>query len=76
MQSTHEEQSVKKRRCIQRGVECHWVGNGSPVRTLFAYPHLGSILSSFLLFDYAGPMECSPTEERLADGDKKNLAST
>jgi redox-sensitive bicupin YhaK (pirin superfamily) len=55
---------TKKLRCIQRSADRHWVGNGFPVRTLFAYPNLGSVLSPFLLFDYAGPMEFSPTDER------------
>ena len=45
--------SVKKLRCIQRSADRHWVGNGFPVRTLFAYPNLGPVLSPFLLLDYA-----------------------
>ncbi|MGH7472278.1 MAG: pirin family protein, partial [Longimicrobiales bacterium] len=56
MQPTNEAQSVKKLRGIQRSVDRHWVGDGFPVRTLFAYPNLGSVLSPFLLLDYAGPM--------------------
>src|SRR5215470_3324052 len=64
MQPTNEVKSVKKLRGIQRSVDQHWVGDGFPVRTLFAYPNLGTILSPFLLLDYAGPMEFSPTEER------------
>lgn len=69
MQTTNKEKSVKKLRCIQRSVDHHWVGNGFPVRTLFAYPNLGSVLSPFLLFDYAGPMEFPPTDERLGVGE-------
>lgn len=69
MQPTNEEQAVKKLRCIQRSVDRHWVGNGFPVRTLFAYPNLGSVLSPFLLLDYAGPMEFSPTDERRGVGE-------
>ena len=61
--------SVKKLRCIQRSVDRHWVGNGFPVRTLFAYPNLGAVLSPFLLLDYAGPREFPPTEERLGVGE-------
>ena len=57
-------QPIKKLRNIQRSVDRHWVGNGFPVRTLFAYPSLGPVLSPFLLLDYAGPMEFSPTHER------------
>jgi quercetin 2,3-dioxygenase len=59
----------KKLRCIQRSVDRHWVGNGFPVRTLFAYPNLGPVLSPFLLLDYAGPMEFAPTNERRGVGE-------
>ncbi|MGH8651277.1 MAG: pirin family protein [Gammaproteobacteria bacterium] len=69
MQSANETKSVKKLRCIQRSVDRHWVGNGFPVRTLFSYPNLGSVLSPFLLLDYAGPMEFPPTNERLGVGE-------
>ena len=69
MKPTNEEQSVKKLRCIQRSVDRHWVGNGFPVRTLFAYPNLGPVLSPFLLLDYAGPMEFLPTDERCGVGE-------
>jgi hypothetical protein len=50
-------------------VDRHWVGNGFPVRTLFAYPNLGSVLSPFLLLDYAGPTEFTPTTERRGVGE-------
>ena len=60
---------TKKLRCIQRSADRHWVGNGFPVRTLFAYPNLGSVLTPFLLFDYAGPMEFSSTTERRGVGE-------
>ena len=69
MPPINETKSVKKLRCIQRSVDRHWVGNGFPVRTLFAYPNLGPVLSPFLLLDYAGPMEFPPTEERLGVGE-------
>lgn len=68
MQPTNEGKSLKKLRCIQRSADRHWVGNGFPVRTLFAYPNLGSVLSPFLLLDYAGPMEFAPTNERRGVG--------
>jgi redox-sensitive bicupin YhaK (pirin superfamily) len=69
MQSMKKEKSFKKLRCIQRSVDRHWVGDGFPVRTLFAYPNLGSVLSPFLLFDYAGPMEFPSTHKRLGVGE-------
>ena len=61
MAQASEKPPVKKLRCIQRSVDRHWVGNGFPVRTLFAYPNLGPVLSPFLLLDYAGPREFPPT---------------
>ncbi len=70
MASANEEKSPQKKlRCIQRSVDRHWVGNGFPVRTLFSYPNLGSVLSPFLLLDYAGPMEFTPTTERRGVGE-------
>lgn len=69
MQQTTKERSTKKLRHIQRSADSHWVGDGFPVRTLFAYPNLGSALSPFLLFDYAGPMEFAPTDKRLGVGE-------
>lgn len=38
----------------------HWVGDGFPVRSLFAYPVHGKALSPFLLLDYAGPADFNP----------------
>lgn len=69
MQSTNQEKSVKKLRSIQRSAGSHWVGNGFPVRSLFAYPNLGPELSPFLLLDYAGPKEFPSTNERLGVGE-------
>ena len=40
----------------------HWVGNGFPVRSVFAYHDLGQQLSPFLLLDHAGPHEFAPAE--------------
>jgi len=64
MQPTTEAKAMKKLRGIQRSVDRHWVGNGFHVQTLFAYPNLGSVLSPFLLLDYAAPRAFSPTDER------------
>jgi hypothetical protein len=41
MASTTSDNQPKKLRCIQRSADPHWVGDGFPVRTLFAYPNLG-----------------------------------
>jgi hypothetical protein len=69
MATQSKEKSTKTLRCIQRSVDRHWVGNGFPVRTLFAYPNLGPVLSPFLLLDYAGPVEFAPTTERRGVGE-------
>jgi redox-sensitive bicupin YhaK (pirin superfamily) len=65
----NEASPVKKLRCIQRSPDRHWVGDGFPVRTLFAYPALGLVLTPFLLLDYAGPAEFSPTTQRRGVGE-------
>ncbi|MFQ3787200.1 pirin family protein [Halomonas sp. A29] len=40
----------------------HWVGDGFPVRSLFAYDRLGADhLSPFLLLDHAGPYDFPPS---------------
>src|SRR5450631_85891 len=39
----------------------HWVGDGFPVRSLFSYDSHGENLSPFLLLDYAGPAQFTPT---------------
>lgn len=69
MQPTGTGKSVKKLHDIRRGARSHWVGNGFPVRTLFAYPERGAELSPFLLLDYAGPVKFPPTGERLGVGE-------
>ncbi|MBK6618288.1 MAG: pirin family protein [Nitrosomonas sp.] len=69
MQIIKSDASVKKLLRIQRNTDQHWVGDGFPVRTLFSYPALGPMISPFLLFDYAGPMEFSPTEQRHGVGE-------
>jgi quercetin 2,3-dioxygenase len=69
MPLTDQEKSLKKLRCIQRSADRHWVGDGFPVRTLLAYPNLGSAISPFLLLDYAGPMNFPPSDARRGVGE-------
>lgn len=69
MLTIEPETSSKKLLRIQRNTNQHWVGDGFPVRTLFSYSALGPMISPFLLFDYAGPMEFSPTEQRRGVGE-------
>lgn len=47
---------------IHRAGPQHWVGDGFPVRSVFAYDGLGRELSPFLLLDHAGPARFSPTD--------------
>jgi quercetin 2,3-dioxygenase len=63
------ERPAKKLRCIQRSADRHWVGDGFPVRTLFAYPNLGPVTDPFLLLDYAGPAEFPATTARRGVGE-------
>ncbi len=46
----------------------HWVGDGFPVRSLFSYNSLGAHISPFLLLDYAGPHNFTPTTARRGVG--------
>lgn len=47
----------------------HWVGDGFPVRSLFSYQSLGAKnISPFLLLDYAGPADFTPTKGRRGVG--------
>lgn len=46
----------------------HWVGDGFPVRTLFSHHTMGRHLSPFLMLDYAGPKNFSPTTRRQGVG--------
>lgn len=41
----------------------HWVGDGFPVRSLFSHASHGDHVSPFLLLDYAGPAEFTPTDK-------------
>lgn len=55
---------------IIRNSRGHWVGDGFPVRNLLAYNNgLDELQSPFLLLDYAGPYEFSPTTKKLGVGE-------
>ncbi|HNH51715.1 MAG TPA: pirin family protein, partial [Nitrosomonas sp.] len=69
MQIIQSEASIKKLLRIQCNAHQHWVGDGFPVRTLFSYSALGPMISPFLLFDYAGPMEFQATTQRRGIGE-------
>ncbi|HDM8081122.1 TPA: pirin family protein [Yersinia enterocolitica] len=59
---------MKKVQGIYRAPRQHWVGDGFPVRSLFSYQSHGKQLSPFLLLDYAGPMDFTPTQHRRGVG--------
>lgn len=54
---------MKKILGVYNALGQHWVGNGFPVRSLFSYDRYGKELSPFLLLDYAGPVEFSPSDQ-------------
>ncbi len=60
--------ATKKVSGILRNNRMHWVGDGFPVRTLFAYNAQGNDISPFLMLDY-GKGEFPPTEERRGVGE-------
>ncbi len=53
---------MKKLLFDQRNSRSHWVGDGFPVRTIFSYNDLARETTPFLLMDYAGPAQFTPTE--------------
>lgn len=53
---------------ILKSSETHWVGNGFPVSSVFAYDTLGAEFSPFLLLDYAAPHPFPPGNERRGVG--------
>lgn len=60
---------MKKILHIQRSDTPHWVGDGFPVRTIFTYQDLAPHMSPFLLMDYAGPTNFTPSEHRRGVGE-------
>ncbi len=59
---------MKKVQGIYRAPRQHWVGDGFPVRSLFSYQSHGKQLSPFLLLEYAGPADFTPTTHRRGVG--------
>lgn len=60
---------MKKLLLTQRSDYPHWVGDGFPVRSVFSYNDIGGDISPFLLLDYAGPAEFTPTNHRRGVGE-------
>src|SRR5690606_33355539 len=59
---------MKKILGIHRSPHAHRVGDGFPVRSLFTYDNLARHISPFLLLDYAGPHDFTPTDARRGVG--------
>lgn len=59
---------MKKLAFKRRNNGRHWVGDGFPVRSIFSYNDVAQELSPFLLLDYAGPADFSPTQQRRGVG--------
>lgn len=53
---------MKKIAAVFSPPQGHWVGDGFPVRSLFSYHKMGAEqISPFLLLDYAGPYQFTPS---------------
>jgi len=60
---------MKKLLFKQRSDTPHWVGDGFPVRSIFTYRDIAKDISPFLLMDYAGPAQFSPSQHRRGVGE-------
>ena len=60
---------MKKLSFVQRSHGAHWVGDGFPVRNLISYNDIAQEVSPFLMLDYAGPANFSPTTEKRGVGE-------
>lgn len=60
---------MKKLAFIQREATRHWIGDGFPVRSIFTYNDRSAEMSPFLLLDYAGPAQFTPTTTRRGVGE-------
>jgi quercetin 2,3-dioxygenase len=61
-------QTMRKIAEVKRPRGSHWVGDGFPVRTLFSYSEDSTLVSPFLLFDYAGPHFFEPSQDQRGVG--------
>lgn len=59
---------MKKVIGVYNSARPNWVGDGFPVRTLFSYNEYDQQVSPFLLFDYAGPYQFTPTTHQRGVG--------
>ncbi len=54
---------MKKVLKVEQSGRGHWVGDGFPVRTMFSPRSHGTMISPFLMLDYAGPAEFPPSDK-------------
>ena len=59
----------KQVRGIHSAGSNHWVGDGFPVRNLFPSNGVEQEISPFLMLDYAGPLEFTPSAKRRGVGE-------
>lgn len=64
-----KDNAMKSIKAIYNPPERHWVGDGFPVSSLFSYSTHGKELSPFLLFDFAGPYDFTPTKQKRGVGE-------
>lgn len=69
MHTSTQVKTGKELRRVLRSSGGHWLGDGFPVKSLFTYPSLGSVLSPFLMLEYAAPHMFEPTTERRGVGE-------
>ena len=60
---------MKEIRGVYSSPRGHWVGDGFPVRTLISQDNIGSHASPFLMLDFAGPAQFTPTAHRRGVGE-------
>jgi hypothetical protein len=61
--------TLKSLQQIHTATGRHWVGDGFPVSTVFAYTDLGRDLNPFIMLDYAAPYVFEPTARRRGVGE-------
>jgi quercetin 2,3-dioxygenase len=61
--------TMKEILSVHRAEDAHWVGDGFPVRIIFSDENLGERISPFLLLDYAGPAEFTPSDQSRGVGE-------
>ena len=61
--------AMKKVAKVYQPASAHWVGDGFPVRNIISDENMGEVISPFLLLDYAGPADFSPSNRQRGVGE-------